>query len=111
MPSYVVTGASRGIGLEFVRQLVRLHYRRKLKVLKNAEQSASPENTVFALVRNVSTALAVPSSPLKNGLANVHVLEADVTDHKALKVRKSQSIELEIAPDKASRQRQQRLQR
>ena len=51
------------------------------------EQSVIPENTVFALVRNTSTALAVPSSPLNQNLANVHVIEADVTDHKALKVR------------------------
>jgi len=64
MPSYLITGASRGIGLEFVRQL-----------------SADPQNTVFAVVRNEKTAdrlLAIRTT-------NVHILEADITDHVALK--------------------------
>ncbi|TFK46313.1 NAD(P)-binding protein [Heliocybe sulcata] len=63
MVFYVVTGASRGIGLEFVNQL-----------------SSNPENQVFALVRNKNTAtkLADINRP------NVHVLQADITDSKAL---------------------------
>ncbi|KIJ23180.1 hypothetical protein M422DRAFT_196239 [Sphaerobolus stellatus SS14] len=69
MPSYLVTGASHGIGLEFVRQLV-----------------SSENNTVFALVRNKETARKVPSTILTNELPNLHVLEADVTDAGALKL-------------------------
>ncbi|KAJ7837387.1 hypothetical protein B0H14DRAFT_2362438 [Mycena olivaceomarginata] len=65
MSSYVITGASRGIGLEFVRQL-----------------SANSENKVFALVRNKATA-----TKLKNlARNNITILEADVTDGKALQV-------------------------
>ncbi|KAJ7726931.1 hypothetical protein B0H16DRAFT_1735431 [Mycena metata] len=63
MPSYVVTGASRGIGLAFVKEL-----------------SADSQNTVFAIVRNKSTATHL-TALLRN---NVVVLEADATDAKAL---------------------------
>ncbi|KAL5484929.1 hypothetical protein ACEPAI_7571 [Sanghuangporus weigelae] len=64
MSSYVVTGAARGLGLEFVNQL-----------------SQSPDNAVFGLVRNKKTA----DKLLALGRRNVYILEADVTDVKALK--------------------------
>jgi len=64
MPSFAITGASRGIGLEFVRQL-----------------SESAENVVFALVRDRQTSTRVTAL----GRSNVHILEADITDFKALK--------------------------
>lgn len=51
--------------LEYVRQL-----------------SADKNNTVFGVVRNKATAKGLVSL----NLSNVHVLEADVTDHKTLKV-------------------------
>jgi len=66
MPSYVITGASRGIGLEFVRQL-----------------SSSADNQVFALVRDKSTASSLVE--LASRTPNVHILQADIVDHKALK--------------------------
>ncbi|KAK6331249.1 hypothetical protein TWF696_003309 [Orbilia brochopaga] len=60
MPSYAITGASRGIGLGFIQVL-----------------SKDPSNTVFALVRNPT------SSPTLTELAqankNVHIIQADVT--------------------------------
>ncbi|KAJ6541814.1 hypothetical protein B0H19DRAFT_958375 [Mycena capillaripes] len=65
MPSYVVTGAARGIGFEFVRQL-----------------SVDSGNNVFAIVRNKATATQLNALSRKN----VIVLEADVTDAKALKL-------------------------
>ncbi|KAK7057763.1 NAD(P)-binding protein [Favolaschia claudopus] len=65
MSSYVVTGASRGIGLEFVRQL-----------------SADSKNSVFALVRNKQGATKLHEL----ARANVVVLEADVTNAKALQL-------------------------
>ncbi|KAJ7176204.1 hypothetical protein C8R43DRAFT_1197777 [Mycena crocata] len=64
MSSYVVTGAARGIGFEFIKQL-----------------SADQKNTVFALVRNEATATELKKLPGKN----ITVLEADITDTKALK--------------------------
>ncbi|KAL5507014.1 hypothetical protein ACEPAH_6470 [Sanghuangporus vaninii] len=72
MPSYVVTGASRGLGLEFVNQL-----------------SQSPDNVVFGLVRNKKTA----GKLVALGRRNVHILEADVTDVKALKAAVQQVSE------------------
>ncbi|KAG1886058.1 hypothetical protein F4604DRAFT_60194 [Suillus subluteus] len=64
MPSYAITGAARGIGFEFVNQL-----------------SADSGNIVFALVRNEATA-----NKLKElGRHNVHIIEADITNNKALK--------------------------
>ncbi|RDX48930.1 NAD-P-binding protein [Lentinus brumalis] len=65
MTSYAVIGASRGIGLENVRQL-----------------AARAGSVVFAVVRNAAT-----SSHLQDaikGLNNVHVLEADVADYQSL---------------------------
>ncbi|KAJ7625329.1 hypothetical protein DFH06DRAFT_742855 [Mycena polygramma] len=65
MPSYVVTGAAKGIGFEFVNQL-----------------SADSANTVFAIVRNKATATEL----VKLSRRNVTVLEADITDPRALMV-------------------------
>lgn len=60
MPSYVVSGAARGIGFEFVQQLSR-----------------EPSNPVFALVRNVETATAL--NDLSSSRKNLHVIHCDVT--------------------------------
>ncbi|GLI77790.1 hypothetical protein PoHVEF18_006084 [Penicillium ochrochloron] len=64
MSSYAITGASKGIGREFVRQL-----------------AADTTNTVLAIVRN-------PESPDISELAskhpNVHVIKGDVTDPKSI---------------------------
>ncbi|KAF4979148.1 hypothetical protein FZEAL_4576 [Fusarium zealandicum] len=63
MSSYAITGASRGIGLEFVRQL-----------------SQNPSNVVFAIVRN-------PEAPKLRALMqpNVHVVKGDVTDPASIR--------------------------
>ncbi len=65
MPSYAITGASRGLGLELVKQL-----------------SATPGNTVFALVRNPTTATGLKD--LAVARPGVHILTADVTDPDSL---------------------------
>ncbi|KAK3338590.1 hypothetical protein B0H65DRAFT_479513 [Neurospora tetraspora] len=59
MPTYVITGSNRGIGLEFIRQLTQ-----------------SPDNTILALVRDLSK----DHSDLKS-LANdnTHILECDTS--------------------------------
>ncbi|RDW84079.1 uncharacterized protein DSM5745_04405 [Aspergillus mulundensis] len=65
MPSYVVTGASRGLGFEFIRQL-----------------AADPANTVIGLVRDKAAAEAKARA---QGLASVHFVEAQYTDLASLK--------------------------
>ncbi|KAL4937927.1 hypothetical protein BDV06DRAFT_226503 [Aspergillus oleicola] len=65
MPSYVVTGASRGLGFEFTRQL-----------------AADPNNTVIGLVRDKA---AADAKAQKWGLTSVHFVEAQYTDLDSLK--------------------------
>ncbi|KAK0617009.1 putative short-chain dehydrogenases/reductase [Immersiella caudata] len=65
MPSYAVTGTSRGLGLEFVKQL-----------------SLAPSNTVFALVRNPSSATSLNQLAAQH--PNLHIIQADITDPQSL---------------------------
>ncbi|KAF4458715.1 Short-chain dehydrogenase reductase SDR [Fusarium albosuccineum] len=68
MASYVITGASKGIGREFVRQL-----------------SQNPSNTVFAIVRDPEAAKAKLVSN-----DNVHIIKGDVTDPASILAAASQ---------------------
>lgn len=65
MSSYVITGVSRGIGFELLRQL-----------------SANPANTVFGLVRNKAPTEAKVAAEI--GRDNIHIIQADTTDYMAL---------------------------
>ncbi|KAJ9138261.1 NAD(P)-binding protein [Coniochaeta hoffmannii] len=66
MPVYCITGANRGLGLEFVRQL-----------------AANPQNTILATSRSASSSdindLKAISSP------NTHILQCDVSDVDSIK--------------------------
>ncbi|KAL2820561.1 NAD(P)-binding protein [Aspergillus cavernicola] len=73
MPSYVVTGASRGIGWEFLRQL-----------------SNDPSNTVVAIVRDKSATEKRVLEEL-NARPNIHVLHANLTDYNSLKAAAEES--------------------
>ncbi|KAI0091370.1 hypothetical protein BDY19DRAFT_935381 [Irpex rosettiformis] len=66
MPSWVVTGASRGLGYEFVKQI-----------------SQDPSNVVIGLVRNRTTSLSALLE-LEKTRKNLHIVEADVTNDIAL---------------------------
>ena len=66
MPSFLVTGASRGIGLSIVRQL--------------ATRPASEVTTVFASARSLSNALAAVISEAQG---RVEYVELDVTSHES----------------------------
>ncbi|KAF7188864.1 putative oxidoreductase [Pseudocercospora fuligena] len=66
MSSYVVTGASRGLGYEWITYLAK----------------KDPSNTVIAIVRNKA---ATEARLEKDGhFKNIHVLSADITDLPAL---------------------------
>ncbi|KZS94432.1 NAD(P)-binding protein [Sistotremastrum niveocremeum HHB9708] len=67
MPSYVITGANRGIGLAFVQNL-----------------GADSRNQVFAVVRNKPGATALLE--FQSTHPNVHVYQADIIDVKSLKL-------------------------
>ena len=64
MPSYLITGASRGLGYGFIQVL-----------------SQNPSNTIIALVRSAPDMLKKLAT---DGLGNVHVVTADITDADAL---------------------------
>lgn len=64
MSSYAITGASKGLGLEFVRQL-----------------AANTSNTVLAIVRDPESN---DISELASNHPNVHVINGDVTDPKSI---------------------------
>ncbi|PCH37037.1 NAD(P)-binding protein [Wolfiporia cocos MD-104 SS10] len=70
MISYVVVGASRGIGLELVRQL-----------------AADENNIIYAVVRNIasSTHLSTLVASIPRSSGRVHVVEGDVVDHRAMR--------------------------
>jgi NAD(P)-dependent dehydrogenase (short-subunit alcohol dehydrogenase family) len=64
MPSYLITGASRGLGYAFMRHL-----------------AAIPGNTVIGMVRNKEATLARLE---KDGITNISIVQADITDRSAL---------------------------
>ncbi|KIW13320.1 hypothetical protein PV08_08508 [Exophiala spinifera] len=67
MSSFAVTGASRGIGFEFIKQF-----------------SADPANTVVGLVRDVKATEAKVKAEL-SGRSNVHILHGDLDSYESLK--------------------------
>ncbi|KAK5694995.1 hypothetical protein LTR17_024708 [Elasticomyces elasticus] len=74
MPSYVVTGANRGLGYAFVTHL-----------------AAIPGNIVLGLARKKQ---ALEERLAKDGIKNVHVLAADITDVKALKAAADETAKI-----------------
>jgi NAD(P)-dependent dehydrogenase (short-subunit alcohol dehydrogenase family) len=65
MPSYAVTGASRGLGFEFVNQI-----------------STNPTNVVVGIVRDPATAEKLQE--LSKTRSNVHIVQADVSNAEAV---------------------------
>lgn len=85
MSSYVVTGAARGLGV--CNQIIYIFLKifvfwQHIKFELVKQLSTPSDNVVFALVRSAKTAgkLETLTRP------NVHIIEADITDVKALKV-------------------------
>ncbi|KAK7748265.1 hypothetical protein SLS62_008725 [Diatrype stigma] len=68
MPTYVLTGASRGLGFEFLRQL-----------------SSNANNTVIGLVRNKAATEKKVAEELKDAPGKIHILAADLNDYNSIK--------------------------
>ncbi|KAI1815680.1 NAD(P)-binding protein [Poronia punctata] len=70
MPSYLVTGASRGLGFTFIDIL-----------------SQDPKNTVIGLVRDVASTVQKISAELpgREGNKNLHIVQGDLVDYESLK--------------------------
>ncbi len=68
MPTFVITGTRMGIGLEHVRHLAQ-----------------SPSNTIFALVRSLSTGgLSALKAIQSSGPGAVHILECDTASESSI---------------------------
>ncbi|KAH8645711.1 hypothetical protein BX600DRAFT_556120 [Xylariales sp. PMI_506] len=75
MPSYVVTGASRGLGFEFLRQL-----------------SENPENTVIGLVRNPESSKEKIAKELNR--PNIHILQGDLANYESIKTAAAETSKI-----------------
>ncbi|KAK1529090.1 short-chain dehydrogenase [Colletotrichum costaricense] len=75
MSSYLVTGASRGLGFEFLRQL-----------------SADANNIVIGVVRNAEATKQKVDAELQR--KNIHVLQADLDDFDAIKTAVNAASEI-----------------
>lgn len=70
MVVYIIVGASRGLGYEFVRQL-----------------SQAPNNMVFGLVRDKA---ATEKKVAQDELKNVHIVTAEITDRASLQAARAE---------------------
>lgn len=87
MPTYVVTGVSRGIGVSKCSIVVfktTANFRRQWAFLN--ELSSNPNNTVIGLVRNKPATDERVKNEL-DGRTNISIVSADITDYASLKVR------------------------
>lgn len=82
MPSYVVTGASKGLGVYYtLPYLCKIHT--NITQYAFVKQLASdPANTVIGIVRDIA---ATEKKLIEDGIKNVKVYKADITDLPALK--------------------------
>ncbi|KAF3071499.1 hypothetical protein CFAM422_006088 [Trichoderma lentiforme] len=74
MPSYIIIGASRGLGYEWLRHLSR-----------------DSENIIVGLVRNPD---AVEAKLASDSIRNVNIIKADLTDHKSLSAAVAKTADL-----------------
>ncbi|KAH9929440.1 NAD-P-binding protein [Fomitopsis serialis] len=77
MPSFAVIGASRGVGLELVRQL-----------------SANSANTVVVTVRNKEKPTYLKDLVQRSENNNVYVIEADVVDQHAMELAAAEATKI-----------------
>lgn len=94
MPSYVVTGASRGLGVRSQAGVLSWNNPRSLafKYAYIKHLAQDPSNTVVGLVRNKSdTEKRIAKDGFKE---NLHIFEADIVDMKALHMAAAETAKL-----------------
>jgi hypothetical protein len=112
MPSYVVTGSSRGLGVRIYFSLAVKIYLNSLPQLGFVRTlSAEPTNLVFALIRSHSSAEQLHEFISGHPHKNVHVIEADCADSHALQVYISRSSSTYSAHRTIYRKQRTRLRR
>lgn len=82
MPSYLITGSSRGIGLGLVTELVRVSLLIKQSILINCtdiEQLKDKNNVVFATARDTAGSSGLPELKAKHLDGRRYLLDMDVT--------------------------------
>jgi hypothetical protein len=86
MPTYVVTGVSKGLGVSLTSEIMQCmaDCTRKWEFLN--QLSSNPDNTIIGIVRRKAATDERVAQELQ-GRSNIHILEADMTDYNALKVR------------------------
>lgn len=77
MPTYVITGANRGLGLEFIAQL-----------------SPQPSNNIIAASRSLSPDKVKNLEALKSKNKNIYILECDASSMKSITSFAAQIISL-----------------
>ncbi|KAI8965611.1 putative short chain dehydrogenase [Daldinia sp. FL1419] len=78
MPSYVITGVSKGLGYELLRQL-----------------SQDPNDIVIGLVRDKPTTVKkISEDSTLNGRSNFHILQADLIDYDSLKASAAEAARI-----------------
>lgn len=82
MVSWAITGATRGIGLGFVQNLVSqpevVALSEGSTLLTAVPQSSDSNNQVFALIRSLAT--AGPLKELATKRKNIHIIVTDIAD-------------------------------
>ncbi|TRX90608.1 hypothetical protein FHL15_008581 [Xylaria flabelliformis] len=75
MPSYVITGVSKGLGFEFLRQI------------------SSTNNTVIGLARDVAATKKRVNEEL-SGRTNIHILHGDLNDYETLQKAAAETADI-----------------
>jgi NAD(P)-dependent dehydrogenase (short-subunit alcohol dehydrogenase family) len=81
MPSYLITGSSRGIGLGLVAELVRVSFLIKPNILiiyTDIEQLKDKNNVVIATARDTAGSLGFQELKAKHLDGRLHLLDMDV---------------------------------
>lgn len=92
MPSYVVTGVSKGLGVSPIEKHRDLITDQTLQQWEFLHQlSSDSNNTVVGIVRDKPATERKVSEELE-AWPNIHILQADITDYDALKVRETTTL-------------------